>query len=79
MADGEAFIESATLTKTTTKVFLRSSWLGRSHGSSSTDEAYAGAFFNDAHLATDPIERLPSTTDVLHRSRAVGPADPYLL
>ena len=26
---------------------------GRSHGSSSTDEAYAGAFFNDAHLDGD--------------------------
>ena len=50
--DYVAFIESATLTnndKGVSTVLVA----GRSHGSSSTDEAYAGAFFNDAHLDGD--------------------------
>ena len=51
-SDYVAFIESATLTnndKGVSTVLVA----GRSHGSSSTDEAYAGAFFNDAHLDGD--------------------------
>ena len=50
--DYVAFIESATLTNSDTAA---STVLvaGRAHNSSYTDEAYAGAWFNDAHIGTD--------------------------
>ena len=50
--DYVAFIESATLTNSDTAA---STVLvaGRAHNSSYTTEAYAGAWFNDAHIGTD--------------------------
>ena len=50
--DYVAFIESATITNSDTAA---STVLvaGRAHNSSYTDEAYAGAWFNDAHIGAD--------------------------